>query len=271
MLFISPYASPLVATSLWMLCGIRGKPLAIRFFGGDFDEFYAATFSLNRYIARKTYLSGPLILMQTKRLCMLFKTFSGVQWLPNTRDIRFSLEDNNKSVEKLVFISQLRKDKGCLEAMEAVEKLPPEFQLDIYGPAMPDTDMEIFQKYPRCKYRGVLRPEDIPPVLSRSGLLLLPTYYHGEGYPGIILESLQCGTPVITTSWKDIPEIIQDGNNGFLIHPRSVNEIVDTVLRIREDKDLYNKVSEGARKTGEFFRTARWHQLLERKLLKLIN
>jgi glycosyltransferase involved in cell wall biosynthesis len=155
--------------------------------------------------------------------------------------------------------------------MEAVSKLPAEICLDIYGSEMPDTDMELFEKYERCSYRGELKPEEVPSVIAHSDLLLLPTYYSGEGYPGIILESLQCGTPVIATYWQDISEIIQDGVDGLLVRPRSVKEIVAAVLRLRDDRQLYNKIVEGTLIRGEFFRTKKWHQTIENKLFELVN
>jgi glycosyltransferase involved in cell wall biosynthesis len=271
MLNVSPYASAFVGPLLWIICKIKKKKFAIRFFGGDFDEFYTGTFFLNRWIAKKTYLQCPLVVMETKRLCDKFREFKGIQWYPNTRDVQINLKKKNRNVKKLVFISQLRTDKGYIEAMEAVKRLPPEFQLDIYGSPMPDTDMKIFDNYKRCKYRGVLKPAEVPSVIAQSDLLLLPTYYYGEGYPGIILESLQCGTPVITTYWKDIPEIIQDGVNGLLVHPRSIKEIVTSVMKLKADNELFKKIAEGALERGDFFRTGRWHQTLKNKLLELVN
>jgi glycosyltransferase involved in cell wall biosynthesis len=271
MLNISPYASSVVGSFLWVLCKIKKKKFVIRFFGGDFDEFYKNTFFCNRWIAKQTYLKCPLVAMQTKRLCRKFSQFKGVQWYPNTRDVKISSKIIDNNFTKLVFISQLRTDKGYIEAMKAVNQLPPKFQLDIYGSEMPDTDMKVFEKYKRCRYRGELRPEEVPSVIVRSDLLLLPTYYYGEGYPGIILESLQCGTPVITTYWKDIPEIIQDGLNGILIRPHSVKDIVSAVMRLENDNKLYNRIVEGALKSGELFRTGKWHRTLEKKLFEIVN
>ncbi len=45
-------------------------------------------------------------------------------------------------------------------------------------------------------------------TLSEHDLLLFPSYFRGEGYPGIIVEAFQCGVPVAAAGWSAIPELI---------------------------------------------------------------
>ncbi len=61
-----------------------------------------------------------------------------------------------------------------------------------------------------------------------------------RGDPGIIIEAYSCGKPVITTNWKQIPEIVEDGRTGYLIQPRSVSAIKQAVERFEPDNyDLF--------------------------------
>jgi GalNAc-alpha-(1->4)-GalNAc-alpha-(1->3)-diNAcBac-PP-undecaprenol alpha-1,4-N-acetyl-D-galactosaminyltransferase len=61
-----------------------------------------------------------------------------------------------------------------------------------------------------------------------NDLLLHPSY--GEGFPNVICEALACGTPVIASNVIDHPYIIEEGRNGFLFEPSSVDELVDKVM-----------------------------------------
>jgi GalNAc-alpha-(1->4)-GalNAc-alpha-(1->3)-diNAcBac-PP-undecaprenol alpha-1,4-N-acetyl-D-galactosaminyltransferase len=58
--------------------------------------------------------------------------------------------------------------------------------------------------------------------------LLHPSY--GEGFPNVICEALACGTPVIASNVIDHPYIIEEGRNGYLFEPASVNELVNKVM-----------------------------------------
>jgi glycosyltransferase involved in cell wall biosynthesis len=271
LLAINPHAAHFVAPPIWLFCKQKKRPFSILFFGGDFDDYYLNLSLVNKLLAKKTYFKSDLILMQTKRLCSLFENQENIKWFPNTRNIDTIKINKKRKVGKLVFISKLRKDKGYIEAMEAVKKLPSEIHLDIYGSLTLETNLNEIENYPRCNYLGEIEPEKVADILRSAYVLLLPTYYAGEGYPGIIIESLQCGTPVITTHWRDIPEIIQNNENGILINPHSVKDIVTAVINLKNNSHLYRKISDGALKKGEFFKSDKWHNQLEQQLLTLFR
>ena len=68
---------------------------------------------------------------------------------------------------------------------------------------------------------------DVIPLLKSADLLLLTSKI--EGLPGVILESLSCGVPVISSDVGGIPEIISDGHTGFLIRDSNVQSYVKKV------------------------------------------
>ncbi len=76
---------------------------------------------------------------------------------------------------------------------------------------------------------------------------VLPTYYHNEAQPLSIIEALAAGTPVITTDFRGIPEMINDGIEGFLIPPRSPGGIADAVEKLMH-RDRWLTMSIAARK-----------------------
>lgn len=75
----------------------------------------------------------------------------------------------------------------------------------------------------------MLSPKDVVNVLKKYDIMLLPTWFKGEGYPGIIIEALSLGMPVISTEWISIPEIIEDGFNGKLIEVRNSDKLREAI------------------------------------------
>lgn len=122
----------------------------------------------------------------------------------------------------------------------------------------------------RC-IAGSLRRGEVADALERHDVLVLPTYWDVEGYPGIVLEALQCGRPVISTSWGSVPEVVEDGNSGLLVAPRSTAAVREAIQRVIGDPDLYRALCAGARRRGEFFRSGTWYDELAAELLRITS
>ncbi|MDY6771002.1 MAG: glycosyltransferase family 4 protein, partial [Candidatus Nanohaloarchaea archaeon] len=74
-----------------------------------------------------------------------------------------------------------------------------------------------------------------------------PSQWH-EPLSRVTIESMALGTPVISTPTGGSPEIVKDGENGFIFETRE--ELVDAIGRVQDDKTR-NKLGEGAEETIE--------------------
>ena len=99
------------------------------------------------------------------------------------------------------------------------------------------------------KLKGRIPSHDIVAfVLNNFKLLVLPSKF--EGLPTIILEAMACGTPVLATPVGSIPEVIKDGETGFIMENNSPECIAENIVRVLEYPDL-DKVTKNARKLVE--------------------
>ena len=105
--------------------------------------------------------------------------------------------------------------------------------LDFYGPLIDFSEEQLntFNTF----YKGQLDHSLTIPTLSEYDFLVFPTFHSGEGYPGVIIESYAAGTPVITTNWMSIPELVIHGKTGLLIEPKSSKALIEILLNIESN------------------------------------
>ena len=261
----------MLGSCIWMICTAVRRPLALRLFGGYFADWYDRYGRLRHWWANRTCMRCALVFVQTQEMVRRLSGYTNVRWFPNTRNLQQPPVANREVVRKFLFVSQMRMDKGLGETLEACRDLPENCHLSVFGPHMPDTDFSLFDNHQRATYRGVLSPDEVPNVIAQHDVLILPTYFYDEGYPGIILEALQCGRPVISTYWRGVPEVVEHEESGLLVAPRSTTALKDAIARLMTEPELYHRLCRGARTRGEFFRSTAWYDRMEADLRRLVG
>jgi len=82
---------------------------------------------------------------------------------------------------------------------------------------------------------------EIPKTLNKIKLLVIPSY--SEGLPNRLLEAMACGTPVLTTPVGGIPDLINEGETGFLLKSNNPEHIAERVIELLNKPELLEKVS----------------------------
>lgn len=267
---MSVYGALPAASVIWILCRILRRPLVIWFFGEYLAAAYRQGGPARRWLMNRTYLRADLVCVEVAREFHYFSGRGNFRQFPNTRDLPPPPErPDPKQVRRLLFIGQLRMEKGLREMLEASRALPPDCQLHVFGPRMSNTDFTLFDGHPRASYGGTLAPEDIPRVIAEHDLLLFPSYWKGESYPGVITEAFQCGVPVIATAVGGVPDMVPHETGGLLIEPRSAPQLRDAITRLIDDPALYRRLCAGARECGESFRSGPHYDRLATELRRV--
>lgn len=258
-LHVGLHALPLVGPFVLMMCRLFGKPLIIRRFGGmDHRQLKGVSYRVANWLVRR----ADLYLVQTKALKRraIDAGLERVEWFPTSRPLSAPgcLPGQVKTTcKRFVFLGHIRATKGITELIAAADRLPEDVSVHVYGPFYDGLNENIFSPCKRVQYCGVVEPDTVPEVLSRHDALLLPTYYEGEGYPGVILEAFNAGLPVITTLWKEIPEIV-DETCGILIPPRDAEALFQAMSALVDDELFYSKLCRGAMEQRTQFDFEQW-------------
>jgi len=96
----------------------------------------------------------------------------------------------------------------------------------------------------------LLYREDIPEILAASDVCV-DASYAGLGLTGSLRESLAVETPVIGTELEGNPELIVDGETGYLFPPRDTDALARAILRLVENPDQARAMARAGRRRVE--------------------
>ena len=193
--------------------------------GGWLNE-YLENLPLHRAMLKRI----SSILPETNELIIKLKEnfgFANLTCLPNFRIHDFKPEIKiNPDKFRIVFMARINSKKG----IDTVFKIADYFQnnknenkdisVDFWGPIEPiDKENFLFniERHLNTTYKGQLAPNKIYNTLSQYDVMVLPTKYYTEGFPGSILDAYISGIPVIVTKWKHADEFVTHGKTGYIV------------------------------------------------------
>lgn len=219
---VSQFGTKTVAPVLYILTRLFGKKFVFRPFGGAMQDHYEKYAGWQKRLFHKTLLQSDIFYLQTRQLINYFAPQGkNVRQLSTSRPAPSPefLRSDRPFAKRFIFLGHINEDKGTDSILAAAAELGSDYTVHLYG-AIHDTQYKkIFTD--DTHYRGVLPREKVAETLREYDVLILPTHYRGEGYPGAIIEAYALGLPVISTAWRAVPEIIEEGKTGFIIPVKS--------------------------------------------------
>ena len=104
--------------------------------------------------------------------------------------------------------------------------------------------------------------KDISDLFKSSDILILPS--RGEGLPGIIIEAMACGLPVIASNIPCLPDLIEDKKTGFLC---DINDVACFAQKIKELSQNHKKRILMGQKGKINIKNFEWNTLIEKYLV----
>jgi glycosyltransferase involved in cell wall biosynthesis len=138
----------------------------------------------------------------------------------------------------LLFFGRIHPDKGTREAIEIAKACGKKLILAgiIQDQSYYRKHVEPFLNKSDVVYVGSVGPTDRNRLLGSAYALLHPIHFN-EPFGLSIIESMACGVPVIAFNKGSMPELIQNGKNGFLV--TTVDEAIDRVAQLGEIDRAY--------------------------------
>ena len=167
----------------------------------------------------------------------------------------FSFESRSRPSRKILAVGRIDEWKGFDYLLRAIAELTGrgfDCELELVGDGK-DADslkrlatrLEISD---RVKFRGWVKPEEIPAIMSQATIFVHPSSKLGDGVPNVIKESMAMGTAVIGSNIAGIPELLRGGELGVLVPPRDVKALADAIQNLLGNGALREKYAEAARR-----------------------
>jgi glycosyltransferase involved in cell wall biosynthesis len=139
----------------------------------------------------------------------------------------------------MVCVGRICEQKGQLLLIEAVKKLHDagvDFNLTLAGDGEMRTEVEsLIVKYgfsKKISITGWISSEKVRQLILNAQVMVLPSF--AEGLPVVIMEAMSLRRPVISTYIAGIPELIKNGENGWLCEAGNIDALADTIQQALE-------------------------------------
>lgn len=165
------------------------------------------------------------------------------------------LEKDESSIN-LLYVSHLRRSKGILEVIDSFEYLLKSYDniaLTVVGDDGDLTISDLISMLERkrishaVRVLGPLYGREKAIEYSKADIFVFPTYYYNEIFPGVILEAMSFGLPVVTTDEGGILDIITDERNGLIIEKRNVASLSKALKMLIDSKSKRAQIGSMAR------------------------
>jgi len=187
--------------------------------------------------------------------------------LPAKKSIRrrLALPDNGDVV---LFVGTLKSIKGVkylIQAMNIIRQEDAKARLVIVGDGEEKPGLERLcgelNLSGSVTFAGKVSNEEVPQYMAAADVLAMPSL--SEGLPVVLLEALASGLPIVATKVGGLPDVVEDGANGFLVEPKVPEQMAEKVLLLLRDDELRETI---AKNNKEKAKTYDWESVVERLL-----
>lgn len=230
---------------IFILSKLFNKSLIYVVIGGWLPEFISNKLFHKWALARINGIFTETLNMKTK--LESWYQYSNVHFMPNFRNHSY-LPDIQiyDGALRCVFMSRIIKEKGLDVIFRFIDRLNTlnltnTIQIDFYGPIPLNQNAyfrENIKKYANLSYKQILDPDMIHQTLNNYDVLILPTRYPGEGFPGAVLDSYISGIPVVVSDWKDIQSFVEHGQTGYVFDLNNEVEFGNGLIYLSKNKDI---------------------------------
>ena len=196
----------------------------------------------------ETYRRVDAIYVQSEKMVKGFNDLGITNCIKvnNSKRIDYypKLHNKNSNEKRFVFFSRVHPDKGCQMIVNCAKRLNDmgygdRFVVDFYGAI--DKEYGDFKNsiasVNNVSYKGFLdvQKNEGYDTLSSYDVMLFPTYWRGEGFPGVVIDAYIAGLPIIASNWSYNEEVI-DEKTGVIIPHHDEDALFSAMKKVLDNE-----------------------------------
>lgn len=181
----------------------------------------------------------------------------------------------DKNMFLIGFVGRLSEEKGVnylIEAGSVLKQITETFKIVILGDGPNNIELKNLTKSKGLDNEIIFSgfQDDIDKWLAAFDVFVLPSLT--EGTPMALLEAMSMGIPVIASAVGGVPDIVNNGVNGFLVEPGDYRELCEKIALLKNNPALREKMaSEAVRTIKERFDVNAWCRKIESEYDSLLQ
>lgn len=155
-------------------------------------------------------------------------------------DNLFYLEEIISKEQYILFVGNLKKEKGVFELLTAFSRYAEagrKLKLKYVGDGAMFRQLQIMvsslELEDKVEFLGAKPHQKVASYIRNCRCLVLPSY--SEGVPNVLLEAAKSGVPVIATKVGGIPEVVLPDKTGILVEPRDTESLSRALIKFEND------------------------------------
>ena len=174
-----------------------------------------------------------------------------VYTVPNGTSDEFHRFQNLKPVNPvpvILFVGLLKEEKGVevlIEAARLLRERGLRFRVEFVGEFTSDAYRQKLlrqiedQQLSDCVFfLGCKVGDEKWAHFRRADVFCFPSHYPAESFGNVLVEAMMFELPVVSTQWRGIPDIVEEGVTGFLVPIKNVTEVADRLARLLQDEQM---------------------------------
>ena len=158
---------------------------------------------------------------------------------------------------RILYVGTVCEEKGILVLLDALKDLLkdcPEIHLDIVGGFQPSdfetvvrTRLNLLSLESVVTIHGQKIGDEKWKMFSNADLFCFPTYYPSEGFPCVLVEAMSFSLPIVSTHWRGIPSIVENGITGLLVQTRNSDGLALSISSLVKNPKLRSEMGHQGR------------------------
>lgn len=161
---------------------------------------------------------------------------------------KYSLQEDQNIILFVGGLDKAHYFKGVPVLLKAFSEINSHAKLIIVGKG---ENLSDFQKLSQelhisndVIFTGFVEDEELVDLYNMANMCVLPSTERNEAFGIVLIQAMACKKPVIASDLPGVRVVVEDGKNGFLVSPKSYNELANKIDYLLQNKDIAEKLGE---------------------------